>query len=157
MLDPIVPSDLLRAGKLFKRTTGLGADLFHPRWVLLLSAGLLAFLCDILNAIEKLGVWPDLLDHLHVAFLPKPQGGVRPIVLFCGLYRLWARARLPVVRTWELEHCSRDYWWGGVGRSAEHCMWWHAVLDEYADCSGVESATVAADLSSTKGSATSAW
>ena len=87
-MPPLVPAGLLAAASLFKRHTGLGADQFHPRWVKMLTLQALVYLCRLYSVIEERGEWPRLLNHLLIAFLPKPQGGVRPIVLFSGLYRL---------------------------------------------------------------------
>ena len=53
-----------------------------------------------------------------------------------------------MVRAWERKpEVDRDYWWGGVGKSAERCAWGHAALEEFSQFAGVASATAAAELS----------
>ena len=51
---------------------------------------------------EAEGRWPDRLKLIHVVFLPKPDGGWRPIMIDAALYRMWARVRLHYVNQWEL-------------------------------------------------------
>ncbi|CAK0821544.1 unnamed protein product, partial [Prorocentrum cordatum] len=55
----------------------------------------------------------DLFTMVKV-FLPKAEGGVRPIRLAAFCLRLWGRIRQPLVQRWEAELPDQDHFWGGV-------------------------------------------
>ena len=72
---------------MYKNNTGLGADVWHPRLMAILSDRALAALDALYRAVERSGIWPALWLHIHVVFLGKPDGGWRPILLDCTMYR----------------------------------------------------------------------
>jgi hypothetical protein len=91
VLPPITVSELRAAARCFKRTTGLGPDNFHPRWIAMLSDEVLLGLAALLAACEAEGRWPRVMGELHAVFIPKDDGGVRPILLYATTYRVWAK------------------------------------------------------------------
>eukprot|EP00973_Karenia_brevis_P095411 12427198-Karenia_brevis.AAC.1 len=97
------------------------------------------------TAVEENGKLPDQLDYVMVPFIPKREGGRRPIGLMTALIRLWGRARCPLVQKWETEH-AREYFWASAGKPCERCVWQHALWDEYAVGSGACAATVLLDI-----------
>ena len=92
-LPEIVGSDLVDVALTYKRRTGLGVDSLHPRWFAWLSFPVLDGLAKLLNAAERLGVWPLQVQIILMAQLPKGDGGWRPIGLLPTLVRLWERVR----------------------------------------------------------------
>jgi hypothetical protein len=86
--------------------------------------------------------------ELHAVFIPKPDGGLRPILLYASPYRIWTRARLPVVAAWEARpEVDQPFWWGGRGKACARCAWEMAAMKEFSLSSGVASIMVAGDLS----------
>ena len=107
-----MPQGFLRAvAKKVKANTGLGADQLHPRLLSVLSDEALEELDGLFRLAEQQGSWPSRWRVIHVVFLAKPEGGWRPILSYCTLYRLWARARIQYVKEWA-------YSTGPGGRSA---------------------------------------
>ncbi len=85
-------------------------------------------------------------DLLHlVVFLPKRDGGYRPIGLMISLFRVWSRLRRPLSELWEREH-DEDFYWGAPGKSCDHAGWAHLLLEEAAVSSGQHSGSFFADL-----------
>jgi len=141
------PARIRAVARTFKRPTGLGPDRFHPRWVALLSDVLLEQLAAIFEDSEAAGRWPEVFEEVFAVFIPKADGGLRPILLYATPYRIWAKLRLPIVNEWEAKpHVDQDFWWGGRGRAVEKCTWEQAALKELSLLSNVAGATVAADL-----------
>eukprot|EP00959_Pyramimonas_sp_CCMP1952_P192726 4029881-Pyramimonas_sp.AAC.1 len=73
---------MLRACRAYSEAAGLGWDGCHPRWVLQLPEDYQLRLLDIIRDFDN---DPVVIDELLSAlvFLPKPEGGVRPIGLLC--------------------------------------------------------------------------
>ena len=94
MPEPLPPELLRAAAGTFPRSTGLGADTFLPRWLLLLSDKLISRLAAILFSMEATGLVPSLRFAVTlVHFIAKQLGGVRSIFLFVTPFRVWTRAR----------------------------------------------------------------
>ena len=66
---------------------------FHPRHFSLLSDETLDVMSQIIEISECLGEFPQCLDQVTVALIPKPAGGHRPIGIFNSTERVWAKAR----------------------------------------------------------------
>jgi hypothetical protein len=80
-----------------------GRDGLHPRAIGLLSNGALEGLAEIFRGVEVLGDFPPAVRQVLVRLIPKPlSDDTRPIGLFRGIYRVWARLRARVVREWAL-------------------------------------------------------
>ena len=58
----------------------------------MVSDAVLQELADILMEIEEQGRWPDRAAEVQAVFIPKADGGLRPILLYTTLYRVWAKA-----------------------------------------------------------------
>ena len=141
---PKLGAETLRpASRTFPLKTGLGADSWHPRAFSLMSDHALDELGALLEAIEKFGVLPVAL--LLLVFLPKKDGGHRPIGLIVGLLRLWARARKLEATRWEEEN-QRDFFWAGKGKSATDSVHHQTVRAEAALADKRENASVLLDM-----------
>ena len=55
----------------------------------------------LLNSIEENSCWPAQLMFTETLLTPKPKGGDRPISLLALLFRIHARIRHPMVRSWD--------------------------------------------------------
>ena len=62
------------------------------------------------------GLWPDAMNVYAFFLMLKPTGTFRTIGLLPGLYRIWARTRMPLVRAWGAG-VPRCYFAAGVGKS----------------------------------------
>ena len=60
---------------------------------------------------------------MWTALLPKPQGGHRPIGLFRAIYRLWARARRPLVDAWAQAYAKDGVFSMAPSRQATDAVW----------------------------------
>jgi ribonuclease HI len=144
-LPPITGDVIGAAAKTFKERTGLGCDDFHPRWFAWLSAELLDGFAVLLTSLERQGMWPEQLQRILIALIPKSDGGRRPIGLLPSLVRVWERIRKPVVAQWR---CSveRPYNWAAKGRSPQAAVWRQGLRAEAAAARGLDSAAVLVDL-----------
>eukprot|EP00959_Pyramimonas_sp_CCMP1952_P076458 1597664-Pyramimonas_sp.AAC.1 len=61
--------------------------------------------------------------------LAKPSGGNRLIILHAAIYRVWQRARKPMVAHMH-DALDRRYWGASRGRSATDCAWLQAARSE---------------------------
>jgi len=68
----------------------------------------LEVMCDLLALLEALGVFPEDLEQVLVALIPKPTGGERPIGLYLALFRVWSAARGPKLPRWCCTECGDD-------------------------------------------------
>ena len=100
---------------------GLALDQTHPKHIGMISrAGLFAF-CYFFYCVEAAGMSPDAMSLFAVSLLLKSTGAFRTIGLLPGLYRLWARTRMPLVRAWGAGR-PRNYFATGVGKSTEDAV-----------------------------------
>ena len=83
----------------FKKS--LGPDGWRACELAALPAPLLSLVVTALNLCVSRGTWPSFMCTSFMALLPKPSGGYRTIAKTCLLYRLWAAARRPDIRSWE--------------------------------------------------------
>ena len=134
-----------KAALSFPRATGRGAEQLHPRHFALLSDDALDAWLDIMIQMEAQGILPRQLALLVLVFLPKGDGGHRPIGLFMAAQRLWGRLRRKEVIEWEAK-CSRAYFGGCAGASTEQVVWEQLLAKEYATAAGKCSAAVMIDL-----------
>ena len=119
-----------RASASYKWKTGLSSDVFHPRWVSQVSDAAIECVIDLFVAWEGARVLPSMLEAL-IVFIPKPDGGQRPIGLIVGLVHLWTKVRRPLAAQWELDH-DRSYFAAGSGRTSEGTVWKEMVWSEWA-------------------------
>ncbi|CAK0802081.1 unnamed protein product [Prorocentrum cordatum] len=93
-LPPITLEALQQACKRYGPPVGLGCDSLHPRQLLLLPVALQLRLIDIPTAFED---EPSSIrgQVTLLVFIPKADGGTRPIALLPLALRLWSRLRQP--------------------------------------------------------------
>ena len=114
-LPPLTPLILREAARSFPIRKGFCG--FCARWFAYVSDELLQCLCVLLEACERMGMWPGALMQAILHLIPKRGGGKRPIGLVDGICRLWERARRDLVRQWRLDH-TRVYDYGAKGRQS---------------------------------------
>ncbi|CAK0836444.1 unnamed protein product, partial [Prorocentrum cordatum] len=88
-LPPISLEQLQAVCKRYSPSVGLGCDSLHPRQILLLPVALQLRILDILAAFDEAPASIQGQVSLMV-FIPKADGGVRPIALLPLVLRLWA-------------------------------------------------------------------
>jgi len=142
-LPPLTPSLLREAAAASPATKGYSG--FCARWFRYLDDSTLEAVCAFLMGCERVGMWPEAVQHAMLHLIPKREGGKRPIGLVDGLCRLWELARRIEVRRWRAEH-SRDYDFGGRGRSSSNAVWVQALYNEAADFQDEAAVTVLLDL-----------
>ena len=98
--DPITVGAVTRAVHSLSRT-GRGLDHWAPTELLQLPQLALASLCVLLNMIELAMSWPLQVIQNLIIFLPKPDGGERPITLTCMLYAVWCQIRGQSLLNWD--------------------------------------------------------
>ena len=101
----------------FSETTARSLDQFHPRHFLLFSSPCLEVLAGSCQCCEAIGLLPQQLLWVLMPMLPKPVTGHRLIVIYSGMYRIWA--------TVAATDASFYYGGGGAwvlgGESGEEC------------------------------------
>ena len=113
-----------------KHTLGLGLDVLNPRTLDLLDDADLQLAATLVEEMEDLGVPPQELDAILCVFIPKRDGGKRPIGLIVALVKAQALAIRSVVRAWD---CStkRGYTVEAAGTpTGESANWQHELEDE---------------------------
>ena len=106
--------------------TGLGWDGIHPRAIYRLCQYTLEWLAKVLYRCEITGKWPELIDVVVIALLPKSDGWLRPIGLMPFLVRIWARARKEVAMQWEKAN-QHPFLYAGTGMGAHIGAWKQAA------------------------------
>ena len=130
-LPPLLPEAIRAAAASFPSGTGLGVDHIPPRALLRLSDEALTALAHILMAMERNGKWDEALNLVLIVLLAKDDGGFRPIGLFPTIIRVWMRARMVQIRTWEANNFSKELY-GGKGVGAQRAAWVEAFSAEAA-------------------------
>eukprot|EP00959_Pyramimonas_sp_CCMP1952_P398409 8348017-Pyramimonas_sp.AAC.1 len=110
------PDQLRRVCSTFKVLGGRSFDSFNPRDFGVLDDVGLEALADLLELVERQCRWPDFINKL--AFIPKREGGVRPIALLAALVRVHGRLRRPMAAAWEAAR-DRGYWRASAGKSCD--------------------------------------
>ena len=80
--------------------------------------------------LEALGVFPEDLEQVLVALIPKPTGGERPIGLYLALFRVWSAARVQALRDWERDSAQCPAFNTGGGQATTDVVWRQAVRAE---------------------------
>ena len=104
---PILPDltvDQIRSASSSFRTATCALGGIHPRHIRLLSDDALCALIVILHRAEAVGTMPTQLFATFVTLLPKSSGGLRPTAWAQSVFRVWSRARQPLVKQWEGMH-----------------------------------------------------
>ena len=96
---PLSAAEIRAAAKSFKlRTTAVEG--WHPRHFAALPDESLTGLGLLWHLFEVAVWWPDSEAELLAKLIPKPKGGLRPIMWFRSCYRVFARARRSKVQEW---------------------------------------------------------
>ena len=66
------------------------------------------------TAVECMGAWASHVETFVFHLEVKPLGGFRAIALLAGPYRIWAKARMQIVREWAMTF-PRAYFAAGAG------------------------------------------
>ena len=141
-------ADVLRAAaRTFSPKTSSTFDGLHPRHFDALSDEALSTLALLLEAFEETGRWPPCISSVVTALIPKAKGGVRPIGLFSGAYRIWARARRPEAAEWERKN-HREFFAAREGNGALDAVWTQALRNERGALNQKFTAALLVDLAS---------
>ena len=93
----------------------------HPKHVAMASTQCLFTLGYFFYCCEAYGSWAEAMEYFSFFLLTKPTGGFRTIGLLPGLYRIWAKIRMPLVRDWAAR-VPRAYFAAGLGKSTEQAI-----------------------------------
>ena len=100
----------------------------------------------LLWCIEAIGTFVGPQASLLVRLLAKPISGFRPIGLYRGLFRIWSRGRVEVMREWQQEHAGD----GEVGMAPHrHCgdsVWRSQIRSIVNDGKGLITVEVLEDI-----------
>ncbi len=146
LLPPWSVDKVHRAAGQFKAGTGMGVDKLRPRHVVMLSTPAKAGLGRVLEAIERLRRWPELLREVIEVAIGKKTGGSRLIGLAAALYRLWAKARYADCRIILETRIERPFLAAAPGKGAVRAAFNEGWTNEVAAANGDETATTIVDL-----------
>ena len=108
-------------------------------------------LCQLLDAVERTGRWPQRLLRVLVALIPKPLGkspdDLRLITIASIIYRAWASARARDLMPWQTAWCPQELHGGVRGHAAADLYLQVAVELESAFSGGSPVAGILLDLS----------
>ena len=90
---------------------------------------------------ESIARLPSQVQSIPFVLIAKEKGGFRPIALFVGLCRVWAKSRRPVTSLWQARH-DRPYFACGKGRAPQDCVWRQALRSEVAAAASGHTAMV---------------
>ena len=99
-LLPSFEQEIRDVGRSYSWRTGLGLDQLHPKHLSLASNQCLHVLGYFFYCCEVCGTWAEAMEFFSFFLLAKPTGGFRTIGLLTGLYRVWAKLKMPLVRAW---------------------------------------------------------
>ena len=130
-LARILREELIEASNTFPNHTGLGWDRLHPKAIGRLTNGTADLLVRVLMICEEEGEWPEAVELIIIALLPKTDGGFRPIGLIPFLPRIWSRARRRCAREWEAKN-PRPWLYAGKAKGANVAAWKQSMTAEAA-------------------------
>ena len=136
------PEEIRSSGRSFKARTPCPCGL-HPKHFGMLSDRLLGVIARQWTLWERYGQVPKAERQLIVTLIPKPDGGLRPIALFRGAYRVLARVNVGRLQDWaaKLDCCSINT---VSGRQVSDTLW-RTLADreiEAAECEEAYEATL---------------
>ena len=140
-LPPISGAELQDVAQRLQRTSAAGADGWRAAEIRALPFEFWERLAQMIQVCERLGQWPAALRIGVVSLLPKAEAtapeSMRPVVLLPMVYRIWAAARQPWVRSWASEAGADGAEIPGQG--AADAAWELAFEAEMAELAGGES------------------
>ena len=120
-LQPILGEEVRKAAKSYSWRTGLSLEQMHPKHLSFLSDEALFAIAYFMYSAEVAGLWASPMQFFAFFLLHKPTGGFRTIGLLATFYRVWAKVRMPLVRSWGLS-VPRQFFAAGVGKSTEEAV-----------------------------------
>ena len=141
----LAPDTIRRVAREFSTHTATSTDGFAMRHFALLSDDALALVSQLFECMERLGTIPQHLRCVLVVLISKATTGLRPIGIFCALYRLWAKCRTAMAQSWE-DLNPRPYFAASRGRAVTDPIWRHAVAVECGVGQGDEAVSVWMDF-----------
>ena len=135
-LPPLSIGEVRAAALSFPAITAVGLDWIGPRSLAILSDAGTEALIALYHSIECTGTLPAQLGRLAIVFIPKPDGGHRPIGLLDGVLRVLDLCRRPLVRAWANTH-ERMFFLGGAGKCSIKANWTQLSMDEVARARGL--------------------
>ena len=144
-LPALAPDTIRRAAREISTHTATSTDGFAMRHFALLSDDALMLASQLFECMELLGTIPQQLRYVLVVLIPKATTGLRPIGIFCALYRLWAKCRTIMAQSWEILN-PRPYFAASKGRAVTDPIWRHAVAVECGVGQGDETVSVWRDF-----------
>ena len=88
------PSEIKSASHSFDVITAETIDGFYFKHFSMLSDEDLNLVGSFFMMYELIEYFPSQFRFLMIPLLPKPQGGLRSVMLFANLFRLWTKVRL---------------------------------------------------------------
>ena len=104
--QPLEEDQLNMALDTYKPDKAKGTDGWSTALLTLLGCDARQDLLRLFRRCEHEGMWPMCWMASLAKFIPKPDGGERPILLMNLFYRLWVKARGCDLVEWEAEHGS---------------------------------------------------
>ena len=144
-LMPFLEEEIRATCNSYKWRTGLGMDTIHPRHLGMCTDSVLHLWSYLFYCCECLGEWPSQLEFFAFYLQAKPLGGFRTIALLAGPYRIWAKARMVIVRKWAVT-VPRSYFAAGTGKSTEDAVGRLLATVEAQDDDWEESACAIMDI-----------
>ena len=142
--QPLEEDQLNMALDTYKPDKAKGTDGWSTALLTLLGCDARQDLLRLFRRCEHEGMWPMCWMASLAKFIPKPDGGERPILLMNLFYRLWVKARGCDLVEWEAEHGS-PFDRAIRGSAALRAALSRAMRMEAAVASGKEAAVVMVD------------
>ncbi len=114
MLPTVTPEQIVSAVAQFSAKTTT-VDGLHPRQLGWIPSKLLSLLADIAAVSEAHLAWPLQECQVVTVLLGKPDGGLRPIALYCTVARVLGKVRVPSLRAWA-QKCRGEVFSNAGGR-----------------------------------------
>ena len=138
------PDELRTVSGTFPWKTSVGSDGIHPRMIQCLGDTALKYLGLLYISAEALSKLPELFRVISLFTRPK-KSGYRVVGNLPTFYRIYSRARLPVVREWERLHPS-DLFWASAGKGADVAVHAAATAADLACARGLHAAAALIDI-----------
>ena len=144
-LPPISPDTIREVCGKHKIFSAVSTDGFHIRHFSWLSESNLQCLALLMQLMEISSMLPSHVKVVILHLIPKALPGLRPIGLFGGVYRAWAKIRRPLATAWETAN-YRPWFAAGRFMGAADTVWRQAVRSEGGVASGLSAVTLLWDF-----------
>eukprot|EP00959_Pyramimonas_sp_CCMP1952_P464792 9487203-Pyramimonas_sp.AAC.1 len=134
-LPPLEVDFLREVSRKYSTRTACAVDGFHMRHFSWMSDQRLQVYSIMISIMESISSLPLQVQLTQAMLLMKPNGGWRPIGLFCSIYQLWGRCRRIYAQQWEVLF-SRPYFAGQSFASATDVVWRQMLKSEAAKSKG---------------------